>query len=98
MVQTNNIQEGTFLRNGGNNYFRVETFNNDRVALAAYTAAGPTGKLLTLSRSAFDGLYRLKNYSIVKYVYSTKENRWKEKRDIIADTMIGANRYMVKQF
>ena len=98
MKTTNNIEKGTFLRNGGNRHFMITEITDSKVTMEAYNADGPTGKALSLNRSTFDGLYRLKNYEVVRFAYSIKENRWKEKRDLIADTMIGANRCMIKQF
>ncbi len=98
MYTTNKIAQGTFLRNGGNRHFLVTAFNDSQVSMEEYNGNGPTGKVLSMNRSSFDGLYRLKNFEVVKFYFSVSENRWREKRDIIADGMIGAGRYMVKQF
>lgn len=93
-----NITTGTFLRNGGNRYFRIETLTAETVTFMEYNGNGPTEKQTTMSRKVFDALFKNKNYCIVKYIYSLKQGRWIEKRDLLVDGMIGANRYLIKQF
>jgi hypothetical protein len=93
----NQIATGTFLRNGGNRYFKVTLYNDSTVTLQEYNADGPMDSYRNFSRSTFDGLYRMRNFAIVSFLYSIKQNRWIERRDIVATKSLGLERYMVKQ-
>jgi hypothetical protein len=98
MRTSNNICKGTFLRNGGNRYFMVTDINEQSISFEEYNGNGPTGKTTSMGTTTFNALFKNKNYTVVKFYFSRIEKRWKEKRDIIVDRMIGANRYLVKQF
>ena len=91
------ISTGTFLRNGGNRYFMVTLYNDSTVTLQEYNGNGPLDSYRNFSRSTFDGLYRMRNFTVVRYLYSRKQNRWIERRDIVANKSLGLERYMVKQ-
>ncbi len=93
----NQIATGTFLRNGGNRYFMVTEYTDTTVTLQEYTAYGPTESYRSFNRATFDSLYKLRNFTIVRYIYSIKQNRWIERRDIVANRSLGLERYMVRQ-
>jgi hypothetical protein len=93
----NQISTGTFLRNGGNRYFMVTLYNDSTVSLQEYNADGPMESNRSMSRTIFDQLYRLRNFTIVRYIYSLKQERWIERRDIVANKSLGLERYLVKQ-
>ena len=91
------IANGTFLRNGGNRYFMVTLYSAETVQLEEYNTDGSTGSFRNMSRNSFDGLVRMRNYTIVKYFKSLKTGRWMERQDYAAVRQLGLERYMVKQ-
>ena len=92
-----NISTGTFLRNGGNRYYLVTLYNESTVQLQEYNGNGPLDSYRSLSRTIFDQLYRLRNYTIVRYIYSLKQERWIERRDIVANRSLQLERYLIRQ-
>ena len=92
------ITAGTFLKNGGNRYFMVTEITESSIAFLEYTAHGATTNRSRMNRTVFEALYKNKNYAIVKFIYSLKQERWIEKTDRILDRSIGANRYLIKQY
>lgn len=92
-----NITNGTFYRNGGNNIFMVESITPTDITLALYDGHGPTGAIRHMATSVFIALLVRKNYIKIKFFKSLRTGRWMEKRDYEINGMIGAERYLIKQ-
>lgn len=88
---------GTFLKNGGNRYFCVTAMTATSITFEEYNGNGATGKHSTMGLTVFNALYKNKNFIVVRYVYSLSKSRWIEKGDRVAESIIGANRFLVKQ-
>ena len=93
-----NITNGTFFRNGGNNIFIVESITPQSITLELYDGNGPTGSFRHMATSVFMDLYVRKNFIKIKFFKSIKSGRWMEKRQWEINGMIGAERYLIKQF
>ena len=93
-----NITNGTFFRNGGNNIFMVESISPESITLELYDGNGPTGSVRHMSTKVFLELLVRKNFIRIKFFKSIKTGRWMEKRQWEINGMIGAERYLIKQF
>jgi hypothetical protein len=97
-MRTSTISTGTFLKNGANRYFLVTEITETRVSLQEHTYSGPSDKTLRMARNVFDGLYRNRNYAVVKYAYSSTTSRWEELTDRALDRKYSTSRYLIKQW
>ena len=92
-----NLQIGTFLKNGYNRYYRIDSLTADSVTLTEYTAAGSTDSRRIFSTRTFSQLYRLKNWIPVRFFYSRIDRRWKEKtEEMLGISAVGGTRYLIK--
>lgn len=91
-----NVTVGTWFRNN-HRIFIVTSTTDTAIGYDEFNAYGPLGRTLSMSKSIFAQLWKNKNFTLTKMVKSKTRNCWVEKRDMVADAIIGANRYMVKQ-
>ena len=91
-----NIETGTFFRNN-HRVFIVTGTNGTQIHYDEFNAYGPLGRSLSMSKVIFAQLWKNKNFTLTRMYQSQTRKCWVEKRDMVADAIIGANRYMVKQ-
>ena len=93
----NPLTTGTFLKNGYNRYFRIDSTDAQTTTLSEYNGHGPTGKSSVMGTAMFNKLYAHKNWITCIYRFSLTENRWCEKR-LVAEGIqsIGGTRFLIK--
>lgn len=93
----NPLTTGTFLKNGYNRYFRIDSTDAQTTTLSEYNGHGPTGKSSVMGTATFNKLYAHKNWIIANYRFSPAQNRWCENLHVAEGIRsIGGTRFLIK--